>query len=254
MNLTSMRLQVRSLASLRWLRIQSCHGLWCRSQMLLWRRLAATAPNGSLAQGTSICHGCGPKKMKRKGRETRVLALWTMWGHSKKTPPVSQEECLHQNLTIHLDFGLLTSRTVRSKCLWIKPSNLWCFILASQVDLYTLYAQVYKILCIMTSVPYPRYIYMQCGHRRRHNLLAWERLQIASQRRQYLNDLNSCYLLNLYYFHIGGEWRHTVFNYASGHLEYQTSEGDAEKQGCRARKGQSGKALFQANFSLFSWL
>ena len=52
--LVSMRMQVRSLASLRGLRIQGCHKLWCR--------LAAKAPIGPLAWEPP--YGCGPKKTK----------------------------------------------------------------------------------------------------------------------------------------------------------------------------------------------
>ena len=36
----TVRLQVRSLASLNRLRIQHCHELWCRSQMQLGSRMA----------------------------------------------------------------------------------------------------------------------------------------------------------------------------------------------------------------------
>ena len=75
-------MRVRSLISLSGLRIQHCHELWCRSKtwlgsllLWLWRRPAATAPM-TPSLGTSICHGCGPQKQKKKkGR--------------RKTPPNS---------------------------------------------------------------------------------------------------------------------------------------------------------------------
>ena len=66
-----MRMQVRSLASLSGLRIWCCHELWCRSWRssdpgLLWlwyRPAAASLIQTSL--GTSICHQCSPKKLKK---------------------------------------------------------------------------------------------------------------------------------------------------------------------------------------------
>ena len=67
-----MRMQVRSLASISWLRFSCCHKLQHRSQtrlrfVLPWLgcRLAATA----LIQpslGTSICRRYGPKKTPQK--------------------------------------------------------------------------------------------------------------------------------------------------------------------------------------------
>ena len=35
----------------------------------LWRRLAAAAPNLTPSLGTSICHGCSPKKTKKKEKK-----------------------------------------------------------------------------------------------------------------------------------------------------------------------------------------
>ena len=60
----------QSLASLSGLRIQHCHEPWCRSQMLLgsgllWRRPAATAPIGPLAQEPPYTAG-GALKSKTK--------------------------------------------------------------------------------------------------------------------------------------------------------------------------------------------
>ena len=67
------RLRVPSLVSLSGLRIQRCHELWCRSQTRLRSGIAvATAwadsysSNQTLSLGTSICHGCGPKKKKER--------------------------------------------------------------------------------------------------------------------------------------------------------------------------------------------
>ena len=73
-----MRTQVQSLASLSGLRIQHCHELWCRSEIRLGSLIAVAVTqaggyssdlNPSL--GTSICHRCGPKKVKRQKRKEK---------------------------------------------------------------------------------------------------------------------------------------------------------------------------------------
>ena len=72
--LETMKLRVQSLASLSGLRIQHCHELWwCRSQMQLRSRVAvAVVQVGSYSSdstpslGTSIYHGCNPKKDQKK--------------------------------------------------------------------------------------------------------------------------------------------------------------------------------------------
>ena len=69
--LVSMRRQVWPLTSISGLGIWCCHKLWCRSQMW-FRSLIAVAvaqasgcsSNPPLGLGTSMCHGCGPKKQK----------------------------------------------------------------------------------------------------------------------------------------------------------------------------------------------
>ena len=78
--LVSVRIWVRSLAPLSGLRIWRCHELWYRSQMQLRSRIAvAVAQAGSCSSytapilETSICHGCGPRKQKKK--KTRVASL-----------------------------------------------------------------------------------------------------------------------------------------------------------------------------------
>ena len=69
--LGTMRLRVRSPASLSRLRIQHGQELWCRSQTQFRSCVAvAVAEAGSYSSdwppslGTSICRGCGPKKTK----------------------------------------------------------------------------------------------------------------------------------------------------------------------------------------------
>ena len=78
--LGTMRLQVRSRASLSGLRIPCCHELWRRSQMWLGSCIAAAVVYaGSCSShvipslGTSICRGCGPKKPKKKKKKLHIL-------------------------------------------------------------------------------------------------------------------------------------------------------------------------------------
>ena len=77
--LVSMRMRVRSLISLRGSRILHCPELWCRSQMWLGSHIALAvasaggySSNSAPSLGTSICHGCGPKKTHtKKDKEKR---------------------------------------------------------------------------------------------------------------------------------------------------------------------------------------
>ena len=78
--LASMRMQIRSLALLRWLRIWHCHGLWCRPQMWLGSDVAVAVASSYSSDsiprlGTSICCGCSPKKS-----QFSVLILLDLWG------------------------------------------------------------------------------------------------------------------------------------------------------------------------------
>ena len=73
--LVSMRTWVRSLAWLNRLRIQHCHcGQRCGLGLVLWlwHRPAATA-DLTPSLGTSICHGCSPKKTKKKKRKSVIV-------------------------------------------------------------------------------------------------------------------------------------------------------------------------------------
>ena len=75
-----MRTWIRSLALLSGLRIQCCRKLWCKSQMRLGSHVAMVLPGAvvyagscssdlTLNLGTCICHGCGPKKTKKKKKK-----------------------------------------------------------------------------------------------------------------------------------------------------------------------------------------
>ena len=69
--LVSMRMWIRYLTSFSGLRIQQCHELWRRSQMLLGSDFAVAVAGSYRSDlipilGNSICCGCGPKKEKEK--------------------------------------------------------------------------------------------------------------------------------------------------------------------------------------------
>ena len=86
-----MRWRVRSLASLRGLRIRravSCGvGRRCGSDpalLWLWHRLAAIAPVRPLALGTSICHRNNSRKGKKKKEEAPQLSRLSHRNEGKK--------------------------------------------------------------------------------------------------------------------------------------------------------------------------
>ena len=68
----AMRMPVQSLASPSGLRSRCCHELQCRLQTRLGSHAAVAvvqagsySSNSTSSLGTSICHGCGPKKTKK---------------------------------------------------------------------------------------------------------------------------------------------------------------------------------------------
>ena len=70
--LGTMRLRLRSLASLSGLRIQHCRDLRCRSQMRLGSCVAVAlvqvgsySSDSTTSLGTSTCHGSSPRKGKK---------------------------------------------------------------------------------------------------------------------------------------------------------------------------------------------
>ena len=78
-----MRMQVRSLASLSGLRIWTSRELWCRSQMQLGSHVAVVEAGSCTSDatpslGTSMCRGCGRKKIKKKTTtvNTQIPGIW----------------------------------------------------------------------------------------------------------------------------------------------------------------------------------
>ena len=113
MNLTrTMRLQVRSLASLSGLRMQHCGELWCRSQTWLGSGVAvAVAQAGSYSSdltphlGTSICCGSSPKK---------------------HTPPKKKSpELSHVQKTKHICWFTTESQKLEPVMLFVKAAPTW---------------------------------------------------------------------------------------------------------------------------------
>ena len=75
-----MRLQVRSLASLSWLRIQRCRELWCRLQTQLGSHVAVAVAKASSYSSdstpsleTSICHGCTALKQQKPEKKKNAV-------------------------------------------------------------------------------------------------------------------------------------------------------------------------------------
>ena len=68
--LVSLRMQIRSLASLSVLRIQHCRELWCRSQTWLWFYSSDSTPS----LGISICRRRG-LKIKRQKKLKIMISL-----------------------------------------------------------------------------------------------------------------------------------------------------------------------------------
>ena len=79
-----MRVQVRSLASLRGLRIQHCRELWCRLQTRRASDVAVAvavvkaggySSDSILSLGISICCGCSPKKTIQQQKNTVLIGF-----------------------------------------------------------------------------------------------------------------------------------------------------------------------------------
>jgi len=117
------------------LRIWRCRELWCRSQTQFGSCIAvAVAQAGSCSSdltpslGTSMCCGCGPKKMQKKKKKGEVQTHLMMGGAASSTicPPMFTEAQLASPLchstpgaTNNLPFlehtlGFQTSMTTRS--------------------------------------------------------------------------------------------------------------------------------------------
>ena len=91
--LGTMKLWVRSQASLSGLRIWHCRKLWSRSHTQLGSGMAVTVAvagscgsNWALSLGTSICHGCGPKSKKRKEKEKERYPFSKDWPGARQAP------------------------------------------------------------------------------------------------------------------------------------------------------------------------
>ena len=73
-----MRTRVRLLALLSGLRLQCCCELWFKSQTQLRScvagavaRASSCSSDSTSSLGTSICHGCGPKKTRQKQKTNK---------------------------------------------------------------------------------------------------------------------------------------------------------------------------------------
>ena len=78
-----MRLHVWSLALPGGLRIRRCRELWCRFQTPLGSHIAVAVAQAcgyssdqTPSLGTSICHGCSPRKDKREKKKKSIIFPW----------------------------------------------------------------------------------------------------------------------------------------------------------------------------------
>ena len=94
--LGTMMLQVRSLAWLSGLRIWLCCELWCRLQMWLGSGIAVVQAGSYSSEqtpslGTSMCHGCIPKKTKDKKKKKKKKEKVFKTTRKKKYPCLSSK-------------------------------------------------------------------------------------------------------------------------------------------------------------------
>ena len=78
-----MRTWVRALAQLSGLRIWRCHELWYRLQTWLGSRVTLVqagsySSNSTPSLGTSICHGCSPKKTQKEKKISEKKSWYNM--------------------------------------------------------------------------------------------------------------------------------------------------------------------------------
>ena len=96
LQLLSMRMWVRSTASLSGLRIRCCRELQCRSKMWLGAGIAVAvvlasrrSSDSTPGPGSSICFRCNPKKKKKKSPETLHSRIVIPFSSHHKTSSVT---------------------------------------------------------------------------------------------------------------------------------------------------------------------
>ena len=144
--LVSMRMWVRSLASLNGWRIQHCHKLWCKSQTQLGSciavvvaRLAATAPIGPLAwelpYTVSIALNKQTNNQTKPKQKTQSSLSLPHEDTETRLPSVSQKRLYPGSdaaSTLILDFSL--SKIMRYKCWLFMTPSLWYFVRAAWAE------------------------------------------------------------------------------------------------------------------------
>ena len=136
---TNLRMQVRSLASFRGLRIRCCHELWCRSQTQFVSYVAVSVAeagsycsNSTPSLGTCIYRGCGPKE-RQKNKITVITAMTdvteraTGLCHGPSTLVWKQRGNGQPQSCLPSSFSLSFPRIWKTKCffLWLESGWLW---------------------------------------------------------------------------------------------------------------------------------
>ena len=132
--LVSMRMQVRSLASLSGLGIQRCSELWCKLQMQLRSCVAVVQASScsfpsAPSLGTSIYCTCGPKKKKKKSK----LSITTInaEGIQRRQTSMGQGSQRRCKTTWFLDIWSKTLSFCKN-CPWFSPAFLHPRVTATQ--------------------------------------------------------------------------------------------------------------------------
>ena len=128
-----MRMQVRSLASLRGLGTQRCLELWCRSKTCLGSCVAvalavaqASSCSSSLTPslGISMCHGYSPKKAKKENKGKKREK------ENRLTVPKREKGGLHWEFGISIWTPLYTKWTNNKDLLCSTGNNIRYLVIA----------------------------------------------------------------------------------------------------------------------------
>lgn len=99
-------------------------------------------------EGEALMNGISANKQERDNLSLSLSLLAFMWGHSKKSSPLWtwKSALIRHQICLHLDFRIPGSRTMRNKCLLLKPLSL----LYSETDIL-LYPWTFAIVSLQAA-------------------------------------------------------------------------------------------------------